>query len=187
MMCQTGHGHRSVWHQWIPHDSDNDKETEHSFYQGIPDAVISDNGWQYTSQEFQKFSRLWGFQHKTSSPGYLQSNGKAESAVKTAKRFCSKPKAPDRILISTLWTIATHQHTSKIWHQSSIVASQSLYQNTTANENKLTPAKDCAGETGSRKQSTTSESLLGQLKTWTHLPQVTMWECSLCHPALSRE
>ncbi|XP_030578703.1 uncharacterized protein K02A2.6-like [Archocentrus centrarchus] len=65
----------------------------HFARQGIPDIVISDNGPQYVSQEFKKFSQLWGFQHKTSSPGYPQSNGKAESAVKTAKRLLHKAKA----------------------------------------------------------------------------------------------
>lgn len=34
----------------------------------------------------------WEFQDETSSPGYPQSNGKAESAVKTAKRLMLKPK-----------------------------------------------------------------------------------------------
>uniref|UniRef100_A0A9J8B237 Gypsy retrotransposon integrase-like protein 1 n=1 Tax=Cyprinus carpio carpio TaxID=630221 RepID=A0A9J8B237_CYPCA len=57
---------------------------------GIPDIVISDNGPQFSSQEFQKFSDHWAFLHKTSSPGYPQSNGKAESAVKTAKRLMRK-------------------------------------------------------------------------------------------------
>lgn len=64
----------------------------HFARQGIPDIVVSDNGPQYTSGEFLRFSRLWGFQHKTSSPGYPQSNGKAESAVKTAKRLLLKAK-----------------------------------------------------------------------------------------------
>ncbi len=68
----------------------------HFVRQGIPDIVFSDNGPQYTSTEFQQFSRLWEFQHKTSSPAYPQSNGKAESAVKTAKRLMLKAKISGR-------------------------------------------------------------------------------------------
>ena len=53
---------------------------------GIPDILMSDNGPQYTAQTFKRFSESYEFQHITSSPGYSQSNGKAESAVKTAKK-----------------------------------------------------------------------------------------------------
>lgn len=60
---------------------------------GIPDVVISDNGPQYTSEDFKRFSRQWEFKHKTSSPAYPQSNGMAESAVKSAKRLLKKAKA----------------------------------------------------------------------------------------------
>ncbi len=41
------------------------KLNAHFTRQGIPDIVFSDNGPQYTSKEFQQFSRLWEFQHKT--------------------------------------------------------------------------------------------------------------------------
>lgn len=68
----------------------------HFARQGIPDIVVSDNGPQYTSQEFKRFSRLWEFKHRTSSPGYAQSNGKAESAVKTAKALMRKAAMDER-------------------------------------------------------------------------------------------
>ena len=57
---------------------------------GIPDQVISDNGPQFTSDEFTNFSRTWDFEHLTSSPGNSKANGKAESGVKTAKRMLKK-------------------------------------------------------------------------------------------------
>ena len=59
---------------------------------GIPDQVVSDNGTQYTSHHFANFSRTWDFEHVTSSPGHSQSNGMAESAVKTAKRIIKRAK-----------------------------------------------------------------------------------------------
>ena len=45
---------------------------------GIPEEVLSDNGPQYSSGLFRKFSTEWGFIHKTSSPLYPKSNGLAE-------------------------------------------------------------------------------------------------------------
>ena len=57
---------------------------------GIPETVTSDNGPCYNSREFAAFSEAWGFEHITSSPGYPQSNGKAESAVKIAKTIMKK-------------------------------------------------------------------------------------------------
>lgn len=66
-------------------------------HQSIADIVISDNGLQFSSQYFQKLSHHWEFLHKTSSLGYPQSNGKAESAVKTTKRQISKHKYQDSL------------------------------------------------------------------------------------------
>ena len=57
---------------------------------GIPSIVYSDNGPQYAGIEFKKFAQRWNFQHITSSPGYPQSNGAAEAAVKAVKQMMRK-------------------------------------------------------------------------------------------------
>ncbi|UYV84124.1 K02A2.6-like [Cordylochernes scorpioides] len=64
---------------------------------GIPQIVVSDNGRQFTSTEFQKFSKEWQFQHSTSSPLHSQGNGKAEAAVKIAKNILKKSKQENNI------------------------------------------------------------------------------------------
>jgi hypothetical protein len=60
---------------------------------GIPEVVISDNGPQYSCQDYKDFASKWGFQHKTSSPVYPQSNGLAERTVQTVKNLLQKAKA----------------------------------------------------------------------------------------------
>ena len=57
---------------------------------GIPDEVISDNGPQFSSFEFKKFSDHYGFKHTTSSPYFSQSNGQAERCVQTVKNLIKK-------------------------------------------------------------------------------------------------
>ena len=60
---------------------------------GIPDVLITDNGAQFTSSAFSAFVKEWQFEHRTSSPCYLQSNGRAENAVKTCKSLMKKVRA----------------------------------------------------------------------------------------------
>ncbi|KAJ7996603.1 hypothetical protein DPEC_G00238770 [Dallia pectoralis] len=49
-----------------------------------------DNARQYTSQQFKDLAEQWHFTHVTSSPGYPQSNGLAERAVRSAKLLMEK-------------------------------------------------------------------------------------------------
>ena len=58
----------------------------------IPEQLVTDNRPQFSSRDFLKFSNEWDFDHCTSSPCHSQSNGKAESAVKEAKKILLKCK-----------------------------------------------------------------------------------------------
>lgn len=57
---------------------------------------MSDNGPQYSSQEFAIFAKEYDFIHATSSPRYPQSNGLAEKSVQIVKRIFEKAEVNGR-------------------------------------------------------------------------------------------
>ena len=67
---------------------------------GIPEIMISDNGPQYASEEFKKFTLEYSFKHVTSSPGYAPANGAAERAVQTVKNMLKKEDDPYAALLA---------------------------------------------------------------------------------------
>ncbi|XP_038151255.1 uncharacterized protein K02A2.6-like [Cyprinodon tularosa] len=66
------------------------KIKRHFSVHGVPHILLTDNGRQYTSQQFQEFAKQWDFTHTTSSPEFPQSNGLAERAVRSAKQLMEK-------------------------------------------------------------------------------------------------
>lgn len=48
---------------------------------GIPENVISDNGTQFSSQEYKKFAKMYIFKNIYSSPKYPRGDGVAEIGV----------------------------------------------------------------------------------------------------------
>ena len=54
---------------------------------GVPEELSSDGGPEFTSREVEDFLFRWGIKHRLSSAYFPQSNGRAEVAVKAAKRL----------------------------------------------------------------------------------------------------
>lgn len=81
---------------------------------GIPEVVQSDNGPQFTSAEFRRFSEAWKFTVTSSSPYHSKSNGKAESAVKIAKRLLKRAEDPYLGLLEFRNTPTTEMTTSPV-------------------------------------------------------------------------
>ena len=54
---------------------------------GVPEELSSDGGPEFSAYETQTFLAKWGVRHRKSSAYHPQSNGRAEVAVKSAKRL----------------------------------------------------------------------------------------------------
>ncbi|KFD46790.1 hypothetical protein M513_12318 [Trichuris suis] len=59
---------------------------------GMPEVIVTDNGTQFSSAEFQEMCDANGIQHLKSPPFHPQSNGQAERFVDTFKRALHKMK-----------------------------------------------------------------------------------------------
>ena len=54
---------------------------------GVPEELSSDGGPEFTADSTKKFLKQWDVRHRISSAYFPQSNGRAEVAVKAAKRL----------------------------------------------------------------------------------------------------
>ena len=79
----------------------------HMAWYGIPDEVVSDCGWKYTSREFKAFTREYRFKHVTTSPYHRQSIDKAKSVVKEAQKILKNLQNPELVPTWLCWLIVT--------------------------------------------------------------------------------
>ena len=52
--------------------------------------MVSHNGPQFSSSEFQEFCKGYGFKHTTTSPHYPKANGEVDRAIQTVERLWGK-------------------------------------------------------------------------------------------------
>lgn len=53
---------------------------------GLVDILVSDNGRQFISSEFQNCLSIHGINHILTAPGYYSTNDQAENFIKTFKK-----------------------------------------------------------------------------------------------------
>ena len=83
---------------------------------GIPAQPVTDNGPQYSSQEFKDFTESYGIEHHlTSSHHYLQANRSSELMVQTAKNIPTEcdEEGGDPYLALLSYTVTPIDHHQK--------------------------------------------------------------------------
>ena len=95
---------------------------------GVPVEVSSDGGPEFIAAETEDFFKRWGIRHHKSSAYFPSSNGRAELAVKTAKRLLMDNVGPSGELDSD-----------------ALVAAMLTYRNTPEPGCKLSPAQILMG------------------------------------------
>ena len=69
-------------------------------WHSIPETVMSDNGPQYSCEEFSLLATSYGLTHVSSSPKHPSSNGEAERVVETVKNLLRGSEDPYNALLN---------------------------------------------------------------------------------------
>ena len=77
---------------------------------GAPEEISTDGGTNLVSEEMCKFFNHWGAKMRISSAHFPQSNGRAEAAVKSAKRLLRDNTGPGGTLNTDKFSVALLQY-----------------------------------------------------------------------------
>ena len=77
---------------------------------GAPEEISTDGGTNLVSEEMCNFFNRWGAKMRISSAHFPQSNGRAEAAVKSAKRLLRENTGPGGTLNSDKFSVALLQY-----------------------------------------------------------------------------
>jgi transposase InsO family protein len=87
---------------------------------GLPEQLVSDNGSQFTSEEFAVFMKRNGIKHVRSSPYHPATNGLAERFVQSLKQALKSSVGDDLPLPNRLYNfLLTYRSTA--WSLSSLL------------------------------------------------------------------
>ena len=113
----------SKWLEVIPVSAANSSVTiEHLrnmfATHGLPKSLVTDNGTQFTSMEFESFVKKNGIRHIRSSPYHPSSNGLAERAVQSfkggMKKYSSTESIETRLSRFLFWYRLTSHSTTGV-------------------------------------------------------------------------
>lgn len=94
---------------------------------GVPEELATDGGPPFTSHEVSNFLLRWGIKNRLSSAYYSQSNGRAELAVKAAKRIIADNTGPRGELNTDRVAAALLQHRNTPSGDTGLSPSQMLF------------------------------------------------------------
>ncbi|KAL0098925.1 hypothetical protein PUN28_020833 [Cardiocondyla obscurior] len=92
---------------------------------GFPKIIVTDNGTNFVSEEFQRFLKLHGITHKRTSPYNPATNGQAERFIQTLKNALKRANATETNVNSNLKKFLLHYRAAP--HASTNVSPAELF------------------------------------------------------------
>jgi hypothetical protein len=162
---------------------------------GKPDIIRSDNGPHFSGNAFQRFTKTWNIQHKTSSPHHPRSNGFVERMIGTAKPIMKKALAAGQDIDLALLRWRTTPISNKINSSSELMFEREITDTLPSRLNYRSTQKEDIVEHLTSQQEVSKRQYDEHTKplpplyigqgVWTQDPQSRRWEQATVLEAVS--